>query len=313
MNAELAGILRTLRREARSPKMMQAGFDAIMAAVGAEGAAVICGAPNRDDELVVMHRAGVIGQMAATAKSLLTLATIGTAAFAVEPGGRPAIVAICRDSGQEKLGLALWRRRGARAWANEDVPLVDAVAGIVWLLMDREESQREFYRSTPIDPLTALLNQRTFVAEATRHIARLDRDDMPGTLMLADVDNMDSVGSLLGPDGEDQVLRRAAMLLRSVVRPTDLVGRIGATEFAVWLSGADHLTAAERAEDLCLEAPGKIVTPDGTVPEVSFSIGIASRQSGETYADMARRAGQAMRQVKREGGGYWRVSLPSPV
>jgi diguanylate cyclase (GGDEF)-like protein len=313
MNMELAGILRCLRRESRADKMMAAGLNAIMAAVGADGVAVIGGVPEGGEELAILHRAGAIGQPAATAHSLLTRALIGTPAHATEPNGRPLIAAICRDGGDDKLGLLLWRRRGARIWAAEDVPLVDAIAGIVWLLMDREESQREFYRSTPIDPLTALLNQRTFVAEATRHIARLDRDDLPGTLMLADVDNLDGVAQKLGPDGGDQVLRRAAMLLRSAVRPTDLVGRIGETEFAVWLSGADHLTAAERAEDLCLEAPGKIVAQDSDVPEVSFSIGIASRQAGETFTDLSRRARQAMRQVKREGGGYWRVSLPSTV
>ncbi len=96
----------------------------------------------------------------------------------------------------------------------------------------------------------------------TRHIARLDRDDVPGTLMLAEVDNLANTIRLLGPDGGDQVLSRAATLLRGAVRPTDLVGRTGDTEFAVWLSGADHLTAAERAEDLCLEAPSQVIGPD---------------------------------------------------
>ncbi len=129
--------------------------------------------------------------------------------------------------------------------------------------------------------------------------------------MLAEVDNLESAGQLLGPDGSDLVLRRAAILLRCTVRPTDLVARTGDAEFAVWLSGADYLTAAERAEDLCLEAPepswlGQTMP---RVPEVSFSIGIATRKAGESFADLARRASQAMRQVKVAGGGYWRVSL----
>jgi diguanylate cyclase (GGDEF)-like protein len=170
-------------------------------------------------------------------------------------------------------------------------------------------SQHDNARSTRMDPLTALLNQRSFVAEATRHIARLDRDDLPGTLMLAEVDNLESA-TLHGSDAGDLVLRRAAMLLQGAVRPTDLLGRTGDAEFAIWLSGADYLTAAERAENLCLEAPSKMNTqPESDVPEVSFSIGIATRTSGESFADLARRASQAMREVKIAGGGYWRVSL----
>ena len=102
------------------------------------------------------------------------------------------------------------------------------------------------------------------------------------------------------------------MLLRSAVRPTDLVARIGDAEFAVWLSGADYMTAAERAENLCLEAPSRVVGPDNApLSEVSFSIGIATRKAGESFSDLASRATEAMRQVKCEGGGYWRVSLGS--
>ena len=118
----------------------------------------------------------------------------------------------------------------------------------------------------------------------------------------------------MGTDGSDRVLRRAAVLLLGTVRPTDLVGRTGDAEFGVWLSGADYMTAAERAENLCLEAPGKIVAPNhASLPEVSFSIGIATRHAGESFADLARRARHAMCEVKVAGGGYWRVSLSAPV
>lgn len=310
MTAELSGILRSLRHETRAPAMMATGLDAVMTSLGAEGAAVIRGATSAADEPDILHRAGMIGFPAVTAAMLLTRAEVGTPALSQEPNGRPIAVAVCRQTANEKLGIVLWRRRGARGWSGEDVPLVDSIAGIVWLLLEREAGQRDLARFTRMDPLTALLNQRSFVAEATRHIARLDRDDLPGTLILAEVDNLESATLLRGADATDQVLRRAAMLLQSVVRPTDLLGRTGDAEFAIWLSGADYLTAAERAESLCLEAPGTIGGPlEDTVPEVSFSIGIATRGPGESFADLARRASKAVREVKLAGGGYWRVSL----
>jgi len=311
MNVEMTGILRVLRQESRAPQMMAAGLTAVMAAFGAEGAAVIRGASGAaSEEPEVLHRAGMIGPPATMAGTLLWQAEIGIPALSHEPNGRPIAVAICRHSSSEKLGLVLWRRRGARAWSTDDAPLVDSMAGIIWLLLERDASRRDLASASRTDPLTALLNQRAFIVEATRHIVRLDRDNEPGTLMLAEVDNLDSVQAMLGPEGGDQVLRRAAVLLQGAVRPSDLVGRMGEAEFGIWLSGADHLTAAERAENLCLEAPDKIVEPGhATVLDVSFSIGIASRRTGESFADIARRAGHAMREVKLAGGGYWRVSL----
>jgi diguanylate cyclase (GGDEF)-like protein len=311
MSAELAGILRSLRRESRVPAMIATGLDAVMGSLGAEGAAVIRGVPgDATSEPEILHRAGIIGLPNTTAGMLLWRAEVGTPALSQEANGRPVAVAVCRQTANEKLGLVLWRRRGARTWGGEDVALVDSTAGIVWLLLERDMGNSDLMRSARMDPLTALLSQRAFVAEATRHIARLDRDGLPGTLMLVEVDNLESVTVMQGGEGADQTLRRAAMLLQSAVRPSDLLGRTGDAEFAIWLSGADYLTAAERAEALCLESPGTVVGPrHPIVPEVSFSIGIAMRMTGESFADLARRASQAMREVKIAGGGYWRVSL----
>jgi diguanylate cyclase (GGDEF)-like protein len=311
MNVELAGILRSLRQESRAPRMMVMGLGGVMAALGAEGAAVIHCPPGAfADEPEILHRAGAVGLNMNTAGMLLGQAEIGAPALSQEASGRPIAVAVCRERGSEKFGMALWRRRGARAWTSDDAALLDAMAGVIWLLIAWDVGQHDLASASRTDPLTALLNQRSFIAEVTRHIVRLDRDKLPGTLMVAEVDNLDSVHEMLGPDGGDQVLRRAAVLLQGAVRPSDLVGRMGDAEFAIWLGGADHLTAAERAESLCLEAPGRIVAPDQvSVLDVSFSIGIAAHRTGESSADLARRASQAMREVKLAGGGYWRVSL----
>ena len=99
---------------------------------------------------------------------------------------------------------------------------------------------------------------------------------------------------------------------RGTVRPTDLIARLGGDEFAVWLNGADHMTAAERAEYLRDATPrvlNAITGPDG--PRMSMSIGIASRDPNgdETLDSLIRRADIAMYEVKRAGRGHWRVSL----
>jgi diguanylate cyclase (GGDEF)-like protein len=108
----------------------------------------------------------------------------------------------------------------------------------------------------------------------------------------------------------DQLLRHGAELLRRTFQPTDLVARLGGDEFAVWLNGADHMTAAERAEQLRVEAPRASADLAGDAGNVAFSIGIATRQpgSGEEIEELMRRADLAMYEVKRAGRGHWRVS-----
>jgi len=288
--------------------MMSRGLEVVMAALGAEGAAVIRVAAGEACD--VLYRAGDGGAAASNTATLLRKADIGAPSIARDADGRAMAASVCQHSASGTLGLVLWRRRGARDWSAEDLPLVDASAGVVRLLLDRETGRAVLSRAMRTDPVTALLNRRSFIAEASRHIGRLARDGSPGTLILAEIDNLRSSSAALGSEAGDRVLRRAAVLLRNTVRPTDLVGRIGDDELAVWLSGADHLTAAERAEALCLAAPGRIAGSDGTdSPEIRFSIGIATRRWGETYEGVARRANQAVRKVQAAGGGYWHVSL----
>ena len=111
------------------------------------------------------------------------------------------------------------------------------------------------------------------------------------------------------------MLVRTANILRSTVRPSDLVARLGGDEFALWLNGADHMTAAERAEYLCTEVPNALreIARDGG-PTPTMSIGIATREAGseEPIDCLLRRADHAMYEVKRAGRGHWHVATEEP-
>src|SRR6516225_9769767 len=122
-------------------------------------------------------------------------------------------------------------------------------------------------RQARTDPLTGLLNRRAFLEEMERHIDRLDREQLPGTLMFADLDDFKPVNDRLGHEAGDEVLQRTATILRNTVRPSDVVARLGGDEFALWMNGADHLTAAERAEDLCSTVPNELheIAGDGSL------------------------------------------------
>jgi len=163
-----------------------------------------------------------------------------------------------------------------------------------------------------IDRLTGLPNRRWFLDEADRHIDRLDLDAMVGTLTMVDIDDLRGVNLALGREQGDRVLIRMAGQLRAMVRPSDVVARVGADEFAVWQDGMDHLTAAERADSLCTRRLFHDLADDY---RMTFSIGIATRfaGSGEDVRTLLRRAHMAAREVKGNGGGGWRVSHPEPM
>lgn len=307
----LEHILSSVGQEVLAPRMMSAALNSLMNALGAEGTAVIM-VPPGGDAVELVHYAGngaeAVLQAAARSFAAQLLAPIQTTNL----DGRPLLLVGCHTRSDVPIGLAAWRSADARPWDQEECLLLGSAANVVRMVLKHESVQREMVRQARTDPLTGLLNRRAFLEEIERHIDRLDREDLPGTLMFADLDHFKPVNDKLGHEVGDQVLLQTANLLRRVVRPSDLVARLGGDEFAVWMSGADHLTAAERADQLREQVPaelGQLVGDD--VPRVTMSIGIATRRAGgdEPIDSLIRRADIAMYEVKRTGRAHWRVSL----
>ncbi len=338
-------ILTVMRNEVAPSNVMHAALDTLAGALGAEGVAVI-GIAQAGAEPKMTHQTGTqpTGMQATGTQPTGTPETgtqqagadgdtgsnaqvVATAARLLEAGadspaqgitedGRPVLVCACNTRVGAKAGLALWRAPGARTWDLDDRLLASAATLVVRVVLEQEALQQEMTLQARTDTLTGLFNRRAFLEELPRHLERLDREDECGTLMYVDLDNFKPVNDQLGHHVGDLVLCKAAQMLRNLVRPTDLVARLGGDEFAVWMNGADHMTAAERAEYLRVHAPAELaeVAP-GLELRLSMSIGIASRTVGsdENIDSMMRRADMAMYAVKRSGRGYWRVShgLPS--
>jgi diguanylate cyclase (GGDEF)-like protein len=217
--------------------------------------------------------------------------------------------------------------RGRRAWLNRVgrgtacvrftcIPLHDAASRRIGtrgigMLETEAETRQHAVNETGIDRLTGLLNRRSFLKELSRRVERLDREGGPGTLMFANLDHFRALNHRLGPVLGDQVLARVAALFAATLRPTDLIGRLDGDGFGVWMGGADHMTAAERAETLRLGVPLAVASVAGPdAPPCGISIGIAPRQhdSGETIEMLMRRADRAMAAAKRGGRSHWRVA-----
>ena len=308
----IEGLLWRMRREALAPRMLQAALQALVGALGAEGAALID--PDGPTLATVLHQVGNgSGAIAGTAAALLE-AGMPTAAQAQAPDGRLVLVSSCPSRAADRAGLAIWRTRDGRGWDGEDHVLLPAAATILRLVLDHEAIQREMGLAARTDGLTGLYNRRAFTDELVRYVDRLDRDRLPGTLLIADLDHFAEINDRLGHEFGDRAIAATGRLLRDLVRPTDLVARVGGDEFALFLQGADELTAAERAEHVRLEAPRVLARAlDITDPALTLSVGIACREAGgnEPADQLMHRAEHAMRAAKEAGRSHWRVCPPA--
>jgi diguanylate cyclase (GGDEF)-like protein/PAS domain S-box-containing protein len=309
-------ILWCVAQEVMAPRMMDAALSALVNALAAEGASVISaqegGAAQQGRQVELLHQSGPGAAQVSDAAARLVREHGPEASQTIAPDGRLVLAVGCKTRFGANAGLAVWRPGDARPWDRDETLLAQSAASVIRVILEHEAIQQEMRRQARTDPLTGLMNRRAFMEEVERHIDRLDKERAPGTLMFVDMDSFKTVNDRLGHDMGDQTLIHVAQMLRDLVRPFDLIARFGGDEFAVWMSGADHLTAAERADHLRLNAPAELKDLLGQeIPGLGLSIGIASRRAGshEPIEDVIRRADMAMYEVKRGGRGHWRVSL----
>ncbi len=314
-------ILGQMRQEVMAPCIIQAMLDAVMRAMGGQGAMLLDLSPAPQDAALpppwpVLHRAGD-DPLPVLADALALLEGQNDAAVAgTTPHGQIMLACSASTRFGERAGFVVWRAAHSRAWDRDDHILAASVTGLLRIVLEHEAIQRELAQQTRTDPLTGLLNRRAFLDEASRRIDRLDREELPGTLLFVDLDGLKALNDRLGHEAGDAALVLVADLLRTTVRPADLVARLGGDEFALWLDGSDELTAAERAEGLqtgCLKALAHLTA--GQNRDMTMSIGIARRRpgGGETLESLLQRSDQAMYEVKRAGRGHWRVSHAGPA
>jgi diguanylate cyclase (GGDEF)-like protein/PAS domain S-box-containing protein len=153
------------------------------------------------------------------------------------------------------------------------------------------------------DPLTGLATRTLYLDRLDAVLARLERHPGMVAVLALDLDSFGRAAERVGAEAADGVLVAVAGRLRSVLRPSDTVARLGSDEFAVLCQdlrdGRDAVRLAERI------AAG-LATPfavGGTELTVSASIGIALTTSHRRRpAHLLRDAETAMRRAKRHDG-----------
>ena len=125
------------------------------------------------------------------------------------------------------------------------------------------------------DALTGLMNRRSLDQEITRQLANEKRHGECISLMMIDVDHFKQINDQYGHLAGDEVLRRLAHLMQSVVRTNDYIARYGGEEFCILLPGTNEAQALILAERLRRLFNELVIEWEGDIVRGSISIGVA--------------------------------------
>jgi diguanylate cyclase (GGDEF)-like protein/PAS domain S-box-containing protein len=176
----------------------------------------------------------------------------------------------------------------------------------MFTLIARDATLRKLYEDqlehqATHDPLTGLANRTLFEELLVRAAYRADRSGRPVAVLYLDLDGFKDVNDVFGHPSGDRVLSETSRRLEAVVRPGDMVARMGGDEFVVLCEHLSEPSDAEKIATRIVQAVGKPIPLTSGVATVTASVGIALGESGETAASLVARADEAMYRMKQGG------------
>jgi len=211
------------------------------------------------------------------------------------------------DSYDFATGTWKW---GKDPFNNLVIPLLLAPPFFYLLLSKMQQlavAHTELMTVASTDSLTSLLNRRAFTEMVDGYMKRVEEAEKfesrhaGGALLVIDVDHFKHVNDRFGHDTGDEALKLIAGTIRSAVRESDLVGRLGGEEFCVFIPGQSPEIASATAERIRRAVATTEFRPGGARHDLSVSVGGVAYDNHVPFSDLYRKADERLYAAKHNG------------
>jgi diguanylate cyclase (GGDEF)-like protein/PAS domain S-box-containing protein len=187
---------------------------------------------------------------------------------------------------------------------------ITGFVGISYDLTERKRAEEYIYHVAHHDHLTGLPTRTLLRDRLEVAIERATRSQDKLAVLMVDLDNFKRVNDSLGHQAGDTVLCEISKRLKSCVRKSDTVGRMGGDEFVVLLP---DLRSDKDAEDICKKILSTVAQPIRVGKHeiiVTCSIGISLFPICEDVDSLFKNADFAMYRVKNSGRNGSQIFTP---
>ena len=151
------------------------------------------------------------------------------------------------------------------------------------------------------DHLTGTLNRRGMDEAFKREFARSKRGQTAISVALIDIDHFKKVNDTFGHDVGDQALIHLAKVVQEILRPVDVVARYGGEEFVIILPETNLADGVSIMTRLQRDLTKRYFLHENEKLLITFSAGVAQRQSDESAEAIIARADSALYRAKQAG------------
>ncbi len=161
-------------------------------------------------------------------------------------------------------------------WTAEQVDLLQIVAELITGAIVRHDADRQIHLLSFNDQLTGLYNRRYFEHE----LERLDRSrEHPIAVISADLDGLKLINDTIGHNEGDRYLQAGAEVLKSALRTSDILARVGGDEFAMLLPRTDRAAASMLVNRIRRNIDAYNMDQEGL--PLSISLGLAVSENAD--------------------------------
>ncbi len=207
------------------------------------------------------------------------------------------------DAPQEIRGLAAALQDMADALLSHQEALAQSNAQLEEKVTERTaalaQANAELHQLARRDALTGLANRFAANERLQDEFLRMRRHGGSYGLLMLDIDFFKRINDTLGHAGGDEVLRHVAATLRTLVRESDFIARVGGEEFMVILPESSLADAARVGEKI---RAGIAASQPPIDRQVTVSVGVAlATPEQEDMDEAVRQADAQLYRAKEEG------------
>lgn len=152
------------------------------------------------------------------------------------------------------------------------------------------------------DSLSGLFNHGYFQEHLGKAIIKAKYAKQPVSLLILDVDYFKKVNDNYGHPQGDALLKQLGGVIRSVVRPSDVICRYGGDEFTVTMIDTSQIQASVLAEKIRQTVEEYEFVIGSQIVHITVSGGVSSFPEGcSSKKDLITKADEAMYKAKKSG------------
>ena len=178
-------------------------------------------------------------------------------------------------------------------------------------IAERQEAEKKIVKLATLDTLTTLPNRALFSQRLNQAIEQSHNRNDSLAIMLFDLDNFKTVNEVFSHQYGDKLLIQTAERLRSCMRETDTISRLGEDEFVILIENLKHVDQITIIAEKILDAISKPYKLGSQDIFITASMGISIYpENGKSPDILLNNADSALYSAKLLGKNNYQFSSP---